>query len=361
MFVQLVDSYAGFRSDFIHYSISLKAPMDDDTRDSRPAAKNSLHFSPMLMAHFWRWWELFDSAMSLPVRQGRLFPTAQEPSKKFGRHVATIKYRFDFNPIFLCHTYRQEDWQEWSKGVTSVLGLKGRIDMLEIDLHQRIEEFHLRRPEFREPKTVFHKKFYLAQVHCTQVDLRAMVATFKDSEKADVPIEEESVSDAHVAEDTPASMSHSQLAWVDYEDFVDLGPRLKDPIPSVQIFEVMTCPVITYYRQPTEETVEGLQGTGDDHEQVADLAQRAQQADKQSVKRSKFGWEGSHSCLVSGEEFGKLLTPCALELLTRLRTPGYTKTHCIGSVEGLGRLTSSDRPGRAFAVEGQPPVSRRLD
>jgi hypothetical protein len=298
----LVDSFAGFRSDFIHYSISLSAPTAGDIRGSAIEAKNSIHFSPMLMEHFWRWWQLFDSSMSLPIRQGLLFPAVQAPSKKFGRHVATIKYRFDLSPMFLCHTYRQEDWSEWAKGITSVLGVKARLDSLKIDLHQRAEEVQIRRPEFKEPRTVIHKKFYLAEVHCEQVDLRAISATFQDSEKALVPTEEEEApAEAHIDEDSAPDLSEEQLQWIDQDDFVDLGPRLKDPIPHVRVYDVLKCPVITYYRQPNnEETSLEPDPSKTSQEMAQEMSKEGDKKGKRGgpVKRSKFGSELTHTCLV---------------------------------------------------------------
>ena len=36
---------------------------------------------------------LFGGNMSLPIRQGKLFPNSPPPSKKFGKSLATIKVR----------------------------------------------------------------------------------------------------------------------------------------------------------------------------------------------------------------------------------------------------------------------------
>jgi hypothetical protein len=54
------DSYEGFRSDYIHFSVSLVAPIAakpgvDDNEDAEK--NNSLHFSPKAFAHFFAWWK----------------------------------------------------------------------------------------------------------------------------------------------------------------------------------------------------------------------------------------------------------------------------------------------------------------
>lgn len=54
-----IDSYEGFRSDFIHFSVSLAAPRDPDLnvpKGSSAETHNSLHLSPKAFAHFFNWW-----------------------------------------------------------------------------------------------------------------------------------------------------------------------------------------------------------------------------------------------------------------------------------------------------------------
>ena len=81
------DSFVGFRSSFIHMSTSLTST---DSRGSKTAS-SIFHLTPKVFTHFWSWWGLFDRSLSLPVRQGKLFPNARPPSKKFGQHLATLK------------------------------------------------------------------------------------------------------------------------------------------------------------------------------------------------------------------------------------------------------------------------------
>ena len=54
-----VDSYEGFRSDFIHFSVSVVAPLNPLSEKLQDCAEsqNSLHLSPKAFAHFFNWWE----------------------------------------------------------------------------------------------------------------------------------------------------------------------------------------------------------------------------------------------------------------------------------------------------------------
>lgn len=97
------DSFNEFRSDFIHLSVSLTSSTKskDLQRGSRPS---NLYLTPKLFAHFWSWCSLFDGALSLPVRQGSYFPL-RHTSPKFGRHLATVKYRISFPHLYFMHGY----------------------------------------------------------------------------------------------------------------------------------------------------------------------------------------------------------------------------------------------------------------
>lgn len=113
------DSYAGFRSDFIHFSTSLTSPLTQSGENRH----NSFHLTPKTFAHFWSWWHLFDGALSLPIRQGSLFPESRPPSKKFGRHLATIKYRIAFSSLYIAHVYKVDSGGAWTAGESHCVGV----------------------------------------------------------------------------------------------------------------------------------------------------------------------------------------------------------------------------------------------
>jgi hypothetical protein len=56
---QPVDSYEGFRSDYIHFSVSVVAPLNEVKGKMKDDAENqnSLHMSPKAFAHFFAWWK----------------------------------------------------------------------------------------------------------------------------------------------------------------------------------------------------------------------------------------------------------------------------------------------------------------
>src|SRR5271167_661862 len=101
----MYDSYHGFRSDYMHGSLSVISPRDTLSND----AYNTIHLTPKAFTHFFAWWRLFSGVMSLPLRQGPLFPSREKPTKKFNRHLATLKYQLDLSPLYIAHIYRHKD------------------------------------------------------------------------------------------------------------------------------------------------------------------------------------------------------------------------------------------------------------
>ncbi|BGP20274.1 Protein SABRE [Rhodosporidiobolus nylandii] len=297
------DSFAGFRSDFVHFSISLTSPTTLDLPGQGDTSSdasvdyagengyNSFHFTPHANTHFARWWKLFDGTLSLPIRQGKLFPSAQAPSKKFGKHCATIKYRFSLAPLFISHTYRQENWAEWARGETTVLGLKGKIGRFNVDLHQREQEMSIRRPEMSESKLVKHKAFYMAEIDLDTVDLRTITACFKEPEKAYVaPL------DAQAEEETAPrpkaesfGVANEDADWINMNDFNDAVYTMPDRQPQLGLLPLMTCPRFTYYRHTDAAPVN--EADNDTASDFAGLSAR-------ETGKTKFGTELTHTCLM---------------------------------------------------------------
>ncbi|KAM0751839.1 hypothetical protein T439DRAFT_325030 [Meredithblackwellia eburnea MCA 4105] len=292
------DSFKGFRSDFIHFSISLTSPLtlnlpsnprqSIDSEGLPSEGYNSLHFGPQAATHFWAWWRLFDGSMSLPIRQGKLFPSAQPPSKKFGKHCATIKYRFSLAPLFIAHTYRQESEAEWTRGETTMVGLKGKIGRFNVDLHQREQEEVIMKPNSTETKTVLRKAFYRAEVDLDGVDLRVLSGLFKEPEKqAILPEEKDKDDDNDLPSKDEYVLADEDLEWVDLDDFVDAEYLIPDRNPELRVIPFTVCPRFTYYRR-TEARNEG----------PADVDEYGDEYRRPDVGNSKFGNESSHTCLM---------------------------------------------------------------
>lgn len=312
---QAIDSFKSFRSDFIHFSISLVSPLSlastsNDPNYTSPEASNygdtgynSLHFSPQASTHFWAWWKLFDGTMSLPIRQGKLFPSALPPTKKFGKHCATIKYRFSLAPLFLSHTYKQESWEEWANGQTSLLGVKGKVARFRVDLHQREQEDVIRRPNSTESKTILHKAFSRAYVDCEGVDLRVISAIFQEPEKREtIPTNLDIDFDDIPLPRKNHSIADDELDWVDLDDFVDAVYTIPDRNPQLQVLPFLVCPRFTYRRQTDGKGA--AFGQNEPSEDDAGIPQV-------SGPKSKFGKEPSHTCLMGSAE-GKQSLVCFL-------------------------------------------------
>jgi hypothetical protein len=219
--------------------------------------------------------------MSLPIRQGKLFPSAQPSSKKFGKHCATIKYRFSLAPLFISHTYRQETWSEWSRGETTVVGLKGKVGRFNVDLHQREQEETIKKPNSKETKVVKRKVFYQAEVDCDGVDLRVISACFQEPEKRAIIPEEDQFDHEDEPRKREGNVADEDLEWVDLDDFIDAVYTIPDENPSIQVLPLVKCPRFTYYRKI------GISTPDDPTEGVESIA-----------PKSKFGSESSHSCLM---------------------------------------------------------------
>ncbi|TBU45037.1 golgi-body localization protein domain-containing protein [Dichomitus squalens] len=266
------DSYNGFRSDFIHMSISLTSGL----RKTAHIQPNNLHLSPTVFEHFWSWWHLFNGALSLPVRQGKLYPRKRPISPKFGQHLSTLKYLVSVPKVFISHVYVDDSQDAWADGVTPYVGVKALINEFHADLHQRDTE----RTEVTHggTKTIHHKPFYAIEVVLKGLDLRAMLAVFSDPLKQCTPIEYSPlVSNYRTRNDLPSIPLHS--SWVDMDDFAFVKTE-RTSVPDVHLLPAVSCPRFTYFKQ---------EDSG------------APDRKATSASRSKFGAEDTHVCFIGKE------------------------------------------------------------
>ncbi|KZT20386.1 hypothetical protein NEOLEDRAFT_1122781 [Neolentinus lepideus HHB14362 ss-1] len=269
------DSYNGFRSDFIHMSISLTSALADSASRRRAHTPySSLHLTPKTFTHFWSWWGLFDSSLSLPIRQGRLYQHSRPQSPKFGRHLATIKYRISVERVFISHVYMDESNESWTDGVTSFVGMKALIKHLHADMHQREQEMLLRTIGSDTPKVTRRKPFYAAEVVMKDLDLRAIFATFKEPLKQSVPMEKSHNGSKFQVHDK--TMPDTPSAWTDDNDYVETD-WISSGTPTVHLFPTASCPRFTYFKSASKAT----------HPSYA--------------SRSKFGYEDTHTCFLGKE------------------------------------------------------------
>lgn len=259
------DSFNGFRSDFIHLSTSLTSALN--AKSGMDLEPSSFHLTPQAFTHFWSWWALFDGVLSLPIRQGTAWPV-RPISPKFGRHLATLKYRISVKNIYIMHAYIDDSRESklsfrsggklkfivgiaWADGVTPWIGVKGLIDEFQVDMHQREEESII--PGLR-PNTTKHarrKPFYAVELVMKGLDLRAMLAMFDDPLKIDVGVSSSPQrSNYRTLADLPSTSVNS--AWNDDDDFIELD-WTPPSTPSLHFLPVATCPRFTYFRRPQDD------------------------------------------------------------------------------------------------------------
>ncbi|KAJ1599133.1 hypothetical protein NDA14_002572 [Ustilago hordei] len=304
-----LDSFRGWRSHHLHFSLSVYSPKNGlhgyggGKHVSHRDAVNNFYFTPLAWQHFWAWMRLFSSAMSLPIRAGRLFPESPPPSPKFGRFLGTIKYRIDLEPLFITHQYRQFSKEDWARGLRTHVGIKARIDFFSLDMHQRQQETIKDRPEPGGPRIVFHKPFYEAEVKAETIELKTIAARCREDSEMPAAMEDhdlgENMFDDLFAED--CVISDDQLVWIDMNDLVELDAQpIKDPNPRIRMFPALACPQFHYYRKvdsKRERRAREMQdrvAKGESHREggndIEELLSR--------LERSKFGNEHSHVCMV---------------------------------------------------------------
>ncbi|KAI0939194.1 hypothetical protein AcV5_000680 [Taiwanofungus camphoratus] len=267
------DSYNGFRSDFIHMSISLTSALH--VRNQTQPTPSSLHLSPEVFAHFWAWWSLFNGALSLPIRQGSQHSRKRPVSPKFGQHLATLKYRIFVPQLFISHVYIDNSKDAWTDGVTPFVGVKAFIDQFQADLHQRDQESS--RLTLGGPKTVHHKPFHAIEVVLKGLDLRSMLATFTESLKKQVNMESSPLVSNYRAEIKAAAIAPGS-PWLDLDDFG--GTEWSSAVPTVHLFPIASCPRFTYFKRPVDHGSRRPDSLGES---------------------SKFGTEDTHVCFLGKE------------------------------------------------------------
>jgi hypothetical protein len=286
-----IDSFAGFRSEHIHFSLSL---ISLSSPSLSKAGYNSFHLSPKAFAHFFSWWYLFNppnGPMLLPIRQGSLYPSDKPLPLKFTRHLVTLKYRFSLSPLFISHVYRQDSRTSWATGITPCVGIKAVVETFQADLHQRDQVESIKNEVTGHSQTKTHKPFYAAEVVAKGLDLRAMFARFSEPEKpvVDLPPLPSGESESSSSARPPMPESSKEpisSRWVDLDDFVETDWTPNDQEPGIWLFTAASCPRITYFKKPERPTVKDVAHTTCSH---------------QGAVTSQFGNEDTHVCLMGTE------------------------------------------------------------
>lgn len=282
------DAFKGFRSQHIHLSIAVRAPVDRDwaSADVEPSRSyNTVHLTPRFFTHFFAWWTLFGGPMSLPVRQGPLWPGREKSSKKFGRHLGTIKFNLLLAPLFLSHIYKHKDVEDYDENAVSATGLKVRFDSWKLDLHMRREEFNTSDKGHKAGSRTTGMKIHAGQLDLAAADIRAVSASIKGTTTE--AIRKNNIGSLmSQQEDDGTDLSKftipdNDFSWVDMDDFVELDWILPaEPNPDTKILPLAYCPRLTYFRQTDIGGV--IAGDPD--------------------RTSPFGHEPTHLCIMSQDD-----------------------------------------------------------
>lgn len=284
------DAFRGFRSNHIHLSVAVSAPRDRKwaIKNVEPSMSyNSVHLTPRFFTHFFAWWSMFGGTMSLPIRQGRLWPGVEKSSKKFGRHLATIKYSILLAPLFLSHVYKHKEDQDASSDVVAVTGIKIRLDSFMLDIHQRREWFNtlVSDKSKKTPAQTTGMKIYKAQLDLVSADVRALSATVAGTtaeslSKATVPI---AMANRHMSRPDVSQfvIPDNDFDWIDMDDFVELDWMIPSECnPETKIIPLAYAPGFSYFR----DTDHGNTINGDPD------------------RSSPFGNEPTHFCVMSKDD-----------------------------------------------------------
>src|SRR5437762_9787780 len=266
----------------MHGSLSIISPRDASSKDGC----NSVHLSPKAFAHFFSWWHLFSGVMSIPLRQGALFPSVERLPKKFNHHLATLKYQLDISPLFLAHTYHHKDSSDYTKGTTTITGIKARLDHLSLDIHQRKEEKVILLKELQTKRRAMHVGINKARVDFESTDLRSLAATFQEVSPSELHELSRNIAIQEESEGwglkTIELVNDNDLDWIDKDDFVEVDVILSNSEPTGRIWPLAYGSRFTYYRSTDEMSEISMNSSGA----------------KDSVSY-QFGSEDSHHCLMS--------------------------------------------------------------
>ena len=166
----------------------------------------------------------------------------------------------------------------WVDGVTPWVGLKGKVDELQVDMHQREEESVVPGPVSNTTRILRRKPFYAAEVIMKGLELRALLATFQEPMKQNIDMTAPSQK-SNYRKHTYLPITPPSSIWYDLGDFQELDWSPPDHC-TLHLLPLAACPHFTYFKR---------------NETLSD-----------SHQASKFGSEHSHMCLL-GKEPCKIL------------------------------------------------------
>lgn len=286
------DAFSGFRSHHIHMSIGISAPSDRDWSNPTLLPSNNynaVHLTPRFFTHFFAWWGMFSGNMSLPIHQGSLFPGIEKSGKKFGRHLATIKYNLLLSPFFISHVYKHKDPEEYTemKDEVAATGLKCRLDNFVLDIHQRREEFTSEVKGLNKMVKTSGMRIYQTLLDLVAADIRAVSASITGtsleavSRASTAKLAEYGEAATKPAELSAFTIPDHDFSWIDVDDLVEIDWTLPtDSDPQTKILPLAFAPKFSYRRHTDHyNTIQG-----------------------DPMRNSPFGYEDTHPCVLSGKD-----------------------------------------------------------
>ncbi|KAL9554569.1 hypothetical protein MBANPS3_002762 [Mucor bainieri] len=309
------DAYRGFRSDFIHTSISIIKTSDyePDASDKVNVTGNSMHLTPGFIDHFVSWFRLFGGAMSYPLRAGSLFPKLDtRPTQKFGRHMSTMKYKVVVNPLTCGYFIKDENVvaeEVTTQELGDSVGLKGFVKAFSVDIHQRREIVNVANYKLDQKRLKANWPVTEAEVQLKNIDLRAVKASYalnsSNNEDAlssssssssassaaaaaavpdnvSVPVQQECMSDeSDNGLDMMEGLNYrcnndsDSSDWVDLDDFIEMGVATPAVLPAIQVLPFAFSPCIYYLRQTNKDDVQKFRYLHDTHDCILGTAVEA--------------------------------------------------------------------------------------
>lgn len=246
------DSYRGFRSDFIHLFFRVYAK-------NELGNTNRVYLAPHCFAHFLKWWSLFSTYTSGPIRQGPLFPDLVQNPKKFSKALFTVKYELFLAPLALAHTYRHaySGLEPHNDSEFAFTSLKGKFDSLKLELHQKRVKMMHTDEKLNLSRTVWNFKMNAGEVDCIGADIRFLYTLLRHPSTAGGHPRTYNPWGDEVSEDSRGSADDSRVLgsdWFDPEDYNDLNQiSFESLVPiTFQNAPLLFSPRISYLRELNE-------------------------------------------------------------------------------------------------------------
>jgi hypothetical protein len=187
--------------------------------------------------------------MSLPVRQGALFPGPEKSTKKFGRHLATIKYKLCLSPLFVSHIYKYHDKDEAGNDIVAATGFKIKLDALLLDIHMRREESIVIPGSTTMTINQAELDFHSADIRAVHAVTPGDTLEELVSQNADV-LDDIADTIRYTGDMSQFTIADNDYSWVDMDDFVELDWAVnRSKTPKTQIMPLAYAPRFTYFRQ----------------------------------------------------------------------------------------------------------------